>query len=109
MAITNIDGRTTLLYAVGWGILGILYIKGIYPLLSKTIEKIPRKIAIPITWCLIIFMVFNIIITIFSSVRMYERKQNIAPKSNIDIFYDKNFSDEKLNKIYQNRKYKNEN
>lgn len=54
-------------------------------------------------------MVFNIIITIFSSVRMYERKQNIAPKSNIDIFYDKNFPDEKLNNIYQNRKYKNEN
>lgn len=103
-AVTNIDGRTTLLYAVGWGILGVIYIKLIYPLISKMIERIPKKYAIPVTWALIIFMVFNINISVFSSVRMYERQKNIAPKNNIDIFYDNNFPDEKLNKIYQNRK-----
>ncbi len=101
--ISNIDGRTTILYSIGWGILGIIYIKWIYPILSRFIESIPRKIAIPITWLAIIFMVFNIVITIFSSVRQYERRKNIPPKNSIDEFYDKYFPDEKLDKIYENR------
>lgn len=101
--ISNIDGRTTILYSIGWGILGIIYIKCIYPILSRFIESIPRKIAIPITWLAIIFMVFNIVITIFSSVRQYERRKNIPPKNSIDEFYDKYFPDEKLDKIYENR------
>lgn len=104
-AVTNIDGRTTLLYAVGWGILGIIYIKGIYPLVNKLFEKIPKKILLPVTWGLIIFMFFNITITIFSSVRRYERKQNISPKNEIDVFYDNNFPDEKLDKIFENRTF----
>ena len=101
--VSNIDGRTTILYSIGWGILGILYIKWIYPLISKFIESIPRKVAIPITWLAIIFMAFNIIITIFSSVRQYERRRNIPPKNSIDEFYDRYFPDEKLDKIYENR------
>lgn len=101
--ISNIDGRTTILYSIGWGILGIIYIKWIYPILSRFIESIPRKIAIPITWFAIIFMTFNIVITIFSSVRQYERRKNIPPKNSIDEFYDRYFPDEKLDKIYENR------
>ncbi len=101
--VSNIDGRTTILYSIGWGILGILYIRWIYPLLSKFIESIPKKVAIPITWLAIMFMVFNIIITVFSSVRQYERRRNIPAKNSIDEFYDKYFPDEKLDKIYENR------
>lgn len=103
-ALTNIDGRTTILYAIGWGILGVIYIRAIYPFLSKCIEYIPRKIALPITWIMIIFMLFNINITIFPSVRQFERRQNIPAKNKIDEFYDTYFPDEKLNSIYQNRK-----
>ena len=103
-AISNIDGRTTILYAIGWGILGVIYIKVIYPFLSKCIECIPKNIALPITWVVIIFMIFNINITIFSSLRQYERRQNIPPKNRIDEFYDTYFPDEKLDDIYQNRK-----
>lgn len=103
-AISNIDGRTTILYAIGWGILGVIYIKWIYPFISKIIEAIPKKVALPLTWLLIIFMIFNINITIFSSVRQYERRKNIPAKNNIDKFYDKYFPNEKLDKVYQNRK-----
>ena len=103
-AITNIDGRTTILYAIGWGILGVIYVKVLYPSISKLIESIQKKIAVPVTWAIIIFMIFNINITIFSSVRQFERRQSIPAKNEIDKFYDMYYPNEKLNGIFENRK-----
>ena len=103
-AITNIDGRTTILYAIGWGILGVIYVKVLYPSISKLIESIQKKIAVPVTWAIIIFMIFNINITIFSSVRQFERRQSIPAKNEIDKFYDMYYPNDKLNSIFENRK-----
>lgn len=103
-AITNIEGRTTIIYCIGWGLLGIVYMKWIYPGLSKLIEKIPYKIGVPITWVMVIFMVFNINITIFSSVRQNERRKSIQPKNNIDTFYDTHYPDWLLKERHPNRR-----
>lgn len=40
----NFGGRTSLRYSFYWGFLGLLWMKEIYPGLSKVIEKIPKKI-----------------------------------------------------------------
>ena len=102
--VTNIDGRTSLFYAAFWGILAVIFKAYLYPFFSNLIEKIPRKIGTPIIWAIIIFMVFNINITIFSSLRQNARSKNIAPQNNIDLFYDTYYPDELLNKIYVNRR-----
>ena len=39
----NLNGRICLLYSVFWGILGIFWIKDIYPRMAKWILKIPNK------------------------------------------------------------------
>lgn len=103
-AITNIDGRTTLIYAIGWGILGVIYVKWLYPLVSKIIELIPQKVGTIVAWTLILFMTFNIILTILVSVRQYERKKGEPAKNSIDDLLDKYFPDEKLDNIFENRK-----
>ena len=41
----NINGRVCLLYSVFWGILGIAWIKLIYPPMAKLIGKLPVKLA----------------------------------------------------------------
>lgn len=102
---TNVDGRTTIIYCIGWGLLGLVYIKWIYPALSNIIEKIPSKIGVTLVWALIIFMVFNINITVFSAIRQKERKENIQPKNNIDVFYDKYFPDWVMEKRHPNRRF----
>ena len=102
--VTNIDGRTSLFYAAFWGILAVIFKAYLYPFFSNLIEKIPRKIGTPIIWAIIIFMVFNINITIFSSLRQNARSKNIAPQNSIDLFYDTYYPDELLNKIYVNRR-----
>lgn len=35
----NIDGRTSLAYAVVWGILGVIWVRELYPAFSRLIEK----------------------------------------------------------------------
>ncbi len=40
----NINGRVCLLYSVFWGILGIAWIKLIYPPMAKLIGKLPIKL-----------------------------------------------------------------
>lgn len=103
-AITNIDGRTTLIYAIGWGILGVIYVRWLYPFVSKVIESVPKKIGVTVTWILIIFMIFNIMVTVCASVRQYERKKGEPAKNSIDEFYDKYFPDQKLDSTFENRK-----
>ncbi len=103
-SFANVDGRTTLIYAIFWGALGLLFKAFLYPFLSNLIEKAPKKIAVPITWALIIFIIFDINITIFSSLRQNERNKNIPPKNAIDTFYDTYYPDEVLNKVYTNRR-----
>ncbi len=102
--ITNIDGRTSLFYAAFWGVLAVIFKAYLYPFFSNLIEKIPKKIGTPIIWAIIIFMAFNINITIFSSLRQNARSKNIAPQNSIDLFYDTYYPDELLNKIYVDRK-----
>ncbi len=42
--VTNIAGRTNLLYSFVWGFLGLLFITHIWPFLSELIERIPNTI-----------------------------------------------------------------
>lgn len=102
--ILNFDGRTSILHAIFWGILGVIFIKKVYPFLSKYIEKIPIKIGNILTYILIIFMCFNIYISILVSLRQNSRHANIAPQNVVDNLCDKYFPNEKLNKIYSNHK-----
>ena len=46
-----------------WGIAGVVWLKGVYPYLSKWIEKIPMLAGKIITWCLIIFMVADSLVS----------------------------------------------
>lgn len=41
---TNIGGRTDLLIAIGWGLLGFIFIVHLWPFLSEMIERIPNKL-----------------------------------------------------------------
>lgn len=94
--------RTSLVYCVFWGFLGVIWVRGIYPFLSKWIEKIPNKIGKTLTWILIVIVSFDIIFTSKAVLRQTDRRHGIEPKNNIEIFYDEKFNDGVLKKIYPN-------
>jgi len=100
----NIQGRTSLKYMIYWGILGLIYIKLIYTLLSKLIEKIPIKVGNIITIIMLIFITIDCIISLTASLRQEERKNGIPAQNNIEKVIDKVYPDSRMNKIYENVK-----
>ena len=100
----NINGRTSLLHCIYWGIGGVLYITYIEPLLNKMIDKTNMKAFDLITIILSIFIIFDISISWMAADRQTERKNNIEPENRLDIFLDKNYPDEYMNRIFNNKK-----
>lgn len=90
---TNIYGRTTFLFALVWGFLGVLIIKFLFPLFSKMIENIPNKSGIIITWLLIIFISLDIFITAAALLRQSERRRDIPPSNQFEVFLDSKYPD----------------
>ena len=100
----NINGRTSLLHCIYWGIGGILFSKYIRPQIGKIDLLYPKMWFKVLIIFLAIFLLFDIIISSLACKRQEERKEGIEPKNNIEIFLDKTYTDEVLNEIYSNAK-----
>ena len=96
----NLDGRTNLLFAFIWGFLGLVWLRYLYPLISRLIEKIPKKPGNIITIILAVFMVVNGVLTIVSIDRKNKRAENIPPQTVIGQFCDTVFTDEYMNFMF---------
>lgn len=102
----NINGRICLRYSIFWGILGILWIKQIYPMMAEWILKIPNQIGKTLTWCLLVFMVFNTIATGLTVLRWAERVNNYTPPSNrLEEYIDRHYPDERMETLFANLEF----
>lgn len=101
----NIQGRTSLLHCVYWGIGGILYVTYIEPLIAKMREKINKNSIRIITIIIAIFMIFDITISWMAVERQIERKSNVEPENKMDLFFDEHYPDEYIDRIFNNKKY----
>lgn len=60
----NLNGRTSLLYCVYWGIIAIFYLKVVYPILQTKLEPLIHKKNMKIiTTFFAMFMTFDITIS----------------------------------------------
>ena len=100
----NFGGRTNLLFSFCWGILGLIWVKDIYPMLSKLIERIPKKLGVMITWPLLILVVFDISISALAINRRTARFHNIKASNSFEEFLDKQYPDKKLDQIFSTMK-----
>lgn len=101
----NLNGRICLLYSIFWGILGIFWIKDIYPRMAKWILKIPNKVGKPLTWVLLVFMVFNSVMTLFTSLRWTARREGVEPRNAFEAYLDERYPDERMQKIFANAEF----
>lgn len=100
----NLNGRTCFIYCFYWGVIAVLYLKMVYPLLNRldlVFEYSQMKI---LTICLMIFLVFDIMISWMAGVRQHERRNSVPANSVVDEFLDKYYTDAILNDIYNNNK-----
>lgn len=98
----NLGGRINLLYCFFWGIAAVIWMKFLYPLFSKWIEKIPRKAGKPLTYVIVVFMIGNIVISAGALARYSERTQGMAPENQAEEWLDSHFDNERMERIYPN-------
>ncbi len=107
----NLGGRINLTYCFFWGIAAVLWLKAVYPYLSKWIEKLPRRFGTVFCNVLIVFMVFNVLISSLALARYTERHtegssgQSVSSfQEGLNQFLDSRFTDERMERVYPNAK-----
>lgn len=99
----NINGRTSLLHCLYWGMGGVLFVKYVYPFIKKIINKLDLLALKNITIILIILLVFDIGISCIASSRQKERIKGVVASSNLDRFCDEHYPDSIMDYIYSNK------
>lgn len=96
----NINGRVCLLYSLFWGFLGIVWIKFIYPFFQKHLKKLNNKLGRVLMYFLLVFFIFDALLTISAFERMKAEKKGMAPKNKYEEFLDTHFGYDYLNDMY---------
>ena len=98
----NLGGRINLLYCFFWGIAAVVWLKKLYPLLSGLIEKLPMRRGKILTWCLVVFMVCNIAVSVLALARQSERAAGQPASNGVELWLDDHYGDAVMGRIYPN-------
>ncbi len=104
-SVLNVSGRTNLMYSFFWGVLGLIWLKDLYPVLSRAIERIPKKLGRALTIGVSIFMAIDILLSAGAVFRQSERINGVPASTGIQQFFDYYFPDEFLDIIYPSMEY----
>lgn len=99
----NINGRVNIIYLSIWSFIGVLWYATV-PNFLKTFISILYKyhLIYGVTIFSILFMVYNIFISVAATYRQKLRRKNIKAKNKFELFLDRKYSDGRLKKIYAN-------
>jgi uncharacterized membrane protein len=101
----NIGGRTSLKYGIYWGLLGLLFIKWIFPQLNHMFHNIKGRLAFSFTWIMIVFMTCNLLCSALAVNRWNERIQGTPSNSYIDSLMDDYYGNDKMEYIFPHLKF----
>ncbi len=101
----NLNGRICLLYSVYWGVLGVVWIKDLYPRMARAILKIPNRLGKPLTLALCAFMAFNTVVSGMSVLRWTQRRAGKPAENRIEACLDERFGDERMERLFSNLEF----
>lgn len=101
----NIHGRTNVFYSVCWGVLGLIFLKHTLPFLTNIIERVPNRPGKCIAWVLLVFMVFNVLISGAAIRRQTNRHHGLPASNPVSVFLDEHYTDDYLKKVYPNMQF----
>lgn len=101
----NINGRVNLTYCLFWGIAALVWIKLVYPWMSKAIERLPILLGKILTYLLLIFMLFDMAISSAALYRMNARDQGHVASNWAEEYVDEHYTDEWIENRYRNMKH----
>lgn len=106
-AALSIGGRTSIEYCIFWGVLGVFFIKEVYPLFNKIIKFFSDRTIKIVTIIFIIFMVPNILLSTLAVRREDARMQHIPAKTSVARFLDKHYPNSYMEKVFPNMIFPN--
>lgn len=98
----NIGGRTNALFCFFWGILAVVWVKMLYPPMSRGIERIPVLAGRIVTWALVFFMACNALLTGAAMLRYRARAENAPPANALDQLLDRQYDDNYMERHWPN-------
>lgn len=96
----NIQGRTSLLHCIYWGIFALVFYQWLIPFFHQFMEKIQRPKIKYVTAVILVLMLCNIGISTMAGIRNYERKKHIQATNIIEEFLDDTYPQTVVDKIY---------
>ena len=104
--ITNIDGRTTVLYSIGWGIIGYAIYTYFLPVIEWILRRIPYSFGERVTKFFKIFLLIVIIISELALFRCSFKLQGREPLTVVGQWLDTYLPLEFVKKFFVNMKFK---
>lgn len=98
----NLDGRTNLLYAVFWGLAGVVLVYWLAPYLLRLAEKIPRKSGQAIFAGLAVLLALDMLLSAAAFWQMEERSRGSVPSNHLEYMLDTWYGDQAMQQRYQN-------
>lgn len=100
----NLGGRINLLYCFFWGIAAVVWMKGMYPFLSRQIEKLPARAGRAVCSVLLVLLAADMLISALALARYSERQTGSPEQTAVGQILDEYFPDEFIEKRYENLK-----
>lgn len=100
----NLGGRINLLYCFFWGIAAVVWMKGVYPLLSRWIEKLPARAGKIGCTVLVVLLAADMFVSALALARYSERQAGSPEQSAVGQMLDEYFPDEFIENRYENLK-----
>lgn len=98
----NLGGRINLLYCFFWGIAAVVWMKGVYPFLSRQIEKLPARAGGAVCSVLLVLLAADMLISALALARYSERQTGSPEQTAVGQILDEYFPDEFIEKRYEN-------
>jgi len=98
----NIGGRTNVLFCFFWGVLAVVWIKAIYPPMSKAIESLPALAGKIATWIVVFFILCDAALTGAAMLRYNTRAVRPEPANAFEAFLDRQYGDARIEERWPN-------
>lgn len=92
----HLGGRTSLMFALCWGGLGVLFLKGIYPVLRRGWITAPRRGRALVAVTLLVLLAGDALWSSAVFYRQAQRRQEVPALSPVALFLDEHYSDQEL-------------
>lgn len=104
----NIGGRVSLRMTLLWGLLGVTFVKLVFPLFVKFFAKMQGRVWDVSCACLSVFMVANLLVTSAAVSRWGKRleKPDVMPANSVESFLDERFGNERMESTFPNMVFK---